>query len=304
MSRSAKAHILLVLITFAWGSTFVLVKNALHDSSPLLLNGLRMAIAAVTLAIYFRKEFAGMTRASIRGGVIVGLFLGVGYACQTAGLTMTTPSKSAFLTGMSVVLVPVLLAVGWRKKVDRWTLVGVIAAFLGLYLLTVPGSSEGMFTLQGVNRGDVLTLGCAIAFAFQIILVGRAAAKHPFAHIVLLQIITCAVLNLAGAPLLERVHIVFSARVIWATLITSLICTAAAFTVQAWAQQFIPPTHTALIFALEPVFAWVTSFAVEGERMGLRAGLGAILILAGILASELLPSAGQAQAELVEETAE
>ena len=81
----------------------------------------------------------------------------------------------------------------------------------------------------------------------------------------------------------------FSSRVVWAILITGLICTAAAFTVQAWAQQFIPPTHTALIFALEPVFAWLTSFVVEGERLGLRATLGALLILAGVLVSELFP---------------
>ena len=304
VSRSAKAHILLILITFSWGATFVVIKNALNDVTPLLLNAIRMVLAAAALSLYFRKEFASMTRASVRGGVVVGIFLWIGYEFQTTGLTMTTPSKSAFLTGLSVVLVPVFLALGWRKKVNRWTVVGVIAAFLGLYLLTVPTSSAGMFTLEGVNRGDVLTLGCAVAFAFQIIFVGRTTAKNPYAHVVLLQVITCAVLNVVAVPVLEKAHVIFSGRVVWAILITGLICTAAAFTVQAWAQQFIPPTHTALIFALEPVFAWMTSFVVEGEKLGIRATFGAVLILAGVLVSELLPGVEMEHAELVEETSE
>jgi drug/metabolite transporter (DMT)-like permease len=95
-------------------------------------------------------------------------------------------------------------------------------------------------------------------------------------------------------PILERPHIVWSERVVWAILITSLLCTAAAFTIQSWAQQFTSPAHTALIFSLEPVFAWITSYALLGERLGLRAGLGAMLILAGVLISELLGSAAAA----------
>lgn len=304
MSRSTKAHILLIFITFSWGATFVLIKDALNDASPLLLNAVRMTLAASVLALYFHREFRGMTRATIKGGAIVGVFLWAGYEFQTTGLTLTTPSKSAFLTGMSVVLVPVFLAIGWRKRVHRWTVVGVIAAFAGLYLLTVPSSLAGMFTLEGVNKGDVLTIGCAVAFAMQIILVGRMTARHPYAQIVVVQAITCAVLNIIAAPLLEHPHIIFSGRVVWAVLITALICTALAFTVQAWAQQFTPPTHTALIFALEPVFAWMTSFVLLGERLGLRATFGAVLILAGVLVSELMPSVEETQEELVEETAD
>src|SRR5205085_9092883 len=131
-----------------------------------------------------------------------------------------------------------------------------------------------------------LTLGCAIGFAFQIIWMGRATRTHPFAQIATLQAVVCALLMALTVPL-EHAHIVWTPRVLWAIAITALLCTAAAFTIQAWAQQFTSPTYTALIFALEPVFAWLTSFAVLGERLGVRSGAGAVLILTGIVVAEV-----------------
>ena len=129
-----------------------------------------------------------------------------------------------------------------------------------------------------------------MSFAFQIIFLGRATERHPFEQIGFLQIATAALLMGLTAPLLEKPHITWSPRVIWALVLTSLLATAAAFTIQAWAQQFTSPTQTALILSLEPVFACITSYVVLGERLGLRAGIGAVLILAGVLISELLGS--------------
>jgi drug/metabolite transporter (DMT)-like permease len=182
--------------------------------------------------------------------------------------------------------------------VNGWTLAGVAAAFFGLYLLTVPGGGGG---LGGINLGDLLTLGCAVSFAFQIIVLGRATQKHAFAPLVVVEIATCAVVMLVSAPLLEPVRIVWSATVLWALAITSLVSTCTGFVVQGWAQQFTPPTHTALIFSLEPVFAWGTSYLLLGERLGWRAAAGAGLILAGVLISELLGQVRQPEAELAEE---
>ena len=146
-----------------------------------------------------------------------------------------------------------------------------------------PGSA---FTLRGVNLGDLLTLGCAVAFALQIIVLGRATRRHSFAQIAFLQTAVAALLMACVTPVLEHPHIRWT-PLLWAgLLVTGLVNTAAAFTIQAWAQQFLPPTHTALIFALEPVFAWITSFLVAGEVLGWRAGCGAMLILAGIVLAE------------------
>ena len=296
MSRSLKAHLLLVLVTLVWGVTFVQIKDALRDISPLLFNAVRMALAGAALALIFRKNLR-MNRAALRCGIWMGTLLWMGYEFQTTGLVLTTPSKSAFLTGVSVVLVPVFLALLWRRQVNRWTSLGVLVAFAGLYLLTVPNSSSGSL-LSGINRGDALTLGCAVAFAFQIIFMGRAMRVHGFEQIASLQACVAAVLMALTVPLLEKPHVVWSPRVLLAILVTGLLATAAAFTIQAWAQQFTPPTHTALIFVLEPVFAWASSYLLLGERLGRRASLGALLIIAGVLLSELKGSASQPSAEV------
>jgi drug/metabolite transporter (DMT)-like permease len=306
VSRSLKAHILLVLITLIWGVTFVVIKDALADISPLYFNVLRMTLAAVCLAGVFWRHLLRIDRGTLVAGLVCGAFLWAGYEFQTTGLVLTTPSKSAFLTGVSVVLVPVFLTLVWRRRVNHWTVAGVAAAFVGLYLLTVP-AGEGVFDLSSVNRGDWLTMGCAVAFAFQIIFLGRATKKHPFEQIAVLQAAVASVLMFLTIPVLERPHALWSPRVLWAIVITGIFCTALAFTVQAWAQQFTPPTHTALIFALEPVFAWITSYVVLKERLGGRAAVGAALILGGILLSELLGSVAEPQpgvlapAELAEE---
>jgi drug/metabolite transporter (DMT)-like permease len=300
VSRSLKAHLLLVLVTFVWGVTFVEIKDALNDISPLLFNAVRMAIAAGTLLLIFRRHLR-MSAAALRTGIWMGTLLWLGYEFQTTGLVLTTPSKSAFVTGLSVVLVPVFLATIWRRRINRWTSLGVLAAFVGLYLLTVP--SSGTSLLSGINRGDVLTLGCAVAFGFQIIYMGRATRAHGFEHIATLQACVAAVLMAASVPLLEKPHVVWSPRVVIAILVTALLATAAAFTIQAWAQQFTPPTHTALIFVLEPVFAWASSYVLVGERLGTRAGLGALLIVAGVLVSELKGSVSRPDEEIDSEAA-
>ncbi len=298
MSRSVKAHILLILATLAWGATFVLIKSALADISPLLLNAIRMSLAALLLAVAYFAQLRRARAAAVKMGVLVGFFLWAGYECQTVGLKYTTPSKSAFLTGLSVILVPVFLAIGWRRMVQRWTAAGVMAAFCGLYLLTVPASNGNGLNLATINRGDVLTLGCAVSFAMQIIFIGRAMQRFESGQIATLQAIACAALSWFTVPMAEKSFVVWSPVVIWTIAITALFCTAAAFAIQAWAQQFTPPTHTALIFALEPVFAWITSYLVLGERLGGRASLGAALILGGVLVSELKGSSAEPKAEI------
>lgn len=302
MSRSLKAHLLLVICTFVWGATFVVIKDALTDSSPLLYNAVRMSIAAVLLALIFHRQLRSVPRQTALAGITIGVFLWLGYEFQTAGLKLTTASKSAFITGLSVMLVPLILSVLWRRHVNHWTLAGVGAALVGLYLMTVPAVDGGGFGWESINRGDVLTLGCAVAFAFQIIFVGRATQRHPFSQIVVIEIASCAVFMLISVPIAEPgAFLTWTPRVAWSIGITAILGTVGAFVVQGWAQQFTPPTHTALIFALEPVFAGLTSYVVLGERLGWRGGFGAALILAGVLASELLGTVQHPEAELAQE---
>ena len=251
MPRAVKAHLLLLLVTLIWGSTFVLMKAALQDSSPLLLNTVRMSLAAVLLAVYYRRHLVKLTHPALLSGLVVGVFLFLGYALQTTGLKLTTPSKSAFLTGTSTVLVPLLLVVFWRTRIHLWRAAGIFLALAGLFLMTVPAGRQGLIDFANVNMGDLLSIGCAFGFAFQIVFLGRSSQRFPFEQMAVLQIGVAALLMALATPVLEKPHLHLSGTVLAAILITGILGTAVGFTVQAWAQQFTPATHTALIFTLD-----------------------------------------------------
>jgi drug/metabolite transporter (DMT)-like permease len=192
-----------------------------------------------------------------------------------------------------VVLVPLLSGLPFLRPpgahAPRWNAYcGALLAFAGIVMLTTPAHAALGFST--INVGDVLTLGCAAGFALHVLALAHALPRVPFTQLALLQIGFCALFMAISGPLLEHPHIHWTARVVTALLIAALLATAAAFTVQSWAQQFLPATHTALILALEPVFAWLTSFAVLGERLNLRASFGALLILVGIAFAELFPA--------------
>jgi drug/metabolite transporter (DMT)-like permease len=286
VSRSLKAHLLLILITLIWGVTFVVIKNALGDISVLLFNALRLTLAAVTLALVFHRALPRISSGSVSYGALLGFLMWLGSELQISGLKYTMPSKSAFLTGVAVVLVPVFLAIFWKRKIGLWSAAGVGFALIGLYLLTVPAGRGGVLNLDSVSRGDLLTLAAAVVFAFHIIFMGHATQAHPWQQIAVLQTAAAAILMIAAVPLGPPSYLVWSARVIWGILLTGFLSLALAFTIQAWAQQFTPATHTALIFSLEPVFAALTSFIFLGETMSPRGALGALLILGGVIISE------------------
>ena len=285
MSRSLKAHILLVLITLIWGLTFVVIKNALADVSPLFFNSIRMTLAAITLTAVFHRDLSKLTKGSLLYGVVIGALLWLGNELQTVGLKYTTPSKSAFLTGLSVVLVPVFLALFWKRKICPWRAGGVALAFAGLYLLTIPGGASGL-NFRSMNHGDLLTLVAAIVFGFHIIYMGHATQANSWRQIAVIQTAVAALLMIFAVPVAEKVWVIWSGRVVAGIFLTGFLSLALAFSVQAWAQQFTPATHTALIFSLEPVFASMTSFFFLGERLGTRSAFGGLLILAGVLISE------------------
>lgn len=293
MSRSWRAHVLLIATVFVWGATFVLIKSALRDVSPLLFNFIRMTLAFGCLAIVYRSHWKHVTRRALMSGAAVGLCLAMGYQFQTAGLRLTTPSKSAFITGLVVVLVPLLSGIPILRPrgahIPRWNAyLGALTAFVGIVLLTTPAGTG--FDFMSINRGDLLTLGCALGFALHVLALAHTAPRVPYTQLALLQIGFCALFMAVTGPLLEHPQIRWTPRLAAALLIAALLATAAAFTVQSWAQQYLPATHTALILALEPVFAWLTSFVVLGERLGLRTSAGALLILAGIGFTEFLPN--------------
>lgn len=289
------------MIAAIWGSTFVLVKDALRDASPLLFNLLRMMIATAVLAAIYHRDLRRVRRSDLGGGAIVGLCLAAGYSFQTAGLARTTPAKSAFLTGLIVVMVPLLPIVpALRPRSLRApglaAFVGAIAAFTGIVLLTTPPHTAWGVMLASVNVGDLLSLLCALGFALHVLALAHVSPRLTLGTLAVLQMAFCTVVMALALPIFEHPRIAVTGRLIVALLIAGVLATALAFTVQSWAQQRLSATRTALILALEPVFAFLTSFFFAGERLSGRASAGALLILGGIAITELLPATMHATA--------
>ncbi|HYL45562.1 MAG TPA: DMT family transporter [Candidatus Limnocylindrales bacterium] len=286
-SKRVRADLALLFCALIWGATFVLVKDALSDVSVFAYLAVRFALAAGVMGILFWRSLAKLNGPALWAGMQIGLFMLGGYAFQTTGLKFTTPAKSAFITGSSVVVVPILLAVFSRRRIAPWVWAGAVSALGGLYLLMIPREGFG-----GLNRGDVISLGCAVMFALHCIFIGRYVRHHSVGALSFLQVATTAVFSALLLPLLgatswepPRWH--WSATLIFAVLITSLGSTVIGFSFQTWAQQYTSPSHTAIFISLEPVFAVLTSWLFAREHLGPRILLGAALILAGILLAEL-----------------
>lgn len=303
-----RAYLLMLFVVAVWGSTFVLIKGALADATPAAFNLTRMSLAFAMLAITYRRWWKGIHREQLAAGALVGLCLAAGYQFQTIGLARTTPSKSAFITGLLVVLVPLFSSIpGLRPPgapAPRWNAyAGALLALVGILLLTAPaapgcaqnhaealaGASALVPDLSSVNKGDVLTFGCAIGFALHCIALSHVSPRIPFQPLALLQVGFCAVFMTISLPLIEHPHLHLTARLVFALGIAAALATAAAFSIQSWTQSILPSTHIALLLTMEPVFAWITSYLVTGERLGLRPATGALLILCGIALTELVP---------------
>jgi len=287
-NKKLRADVGLAFCTILWGSTFVVVKNSLDSSSVFLFLALRFTLAGIVMALWRPQVLRSLAREEIFAGLRLGFFMFGGYAFQTAGLQYTTAANSGFVTGSSVVLVPILFGLFWGHRLTSWVYAGAFSAGFGLYYLTIPG--EGVSHL---NRGDVLTFVAAASYAVHIILVSEYTKQHSASALSILQVIACAgmawvMTGIAAAIRWQPVRFVPS----WSLLIGISICavfaTAVAFSIQLWAQQYTSPGHAAILFTLEPVFAVLTSYLFLGERLATRALFGAAFVLAGILIAELL----------------
>jgi drug/metabolite transporter (DMT)-like permease len=309
-----RAYQLMLFVVAVWGSTFVLVKSALSDATPGAFNLVRMTLAFAVLGVAYHRYWREIRGWQVGAGALVGLCLALGYQFQTTGLARTTPSKSAFITGLLVVMVPLLSIIpGLRPpgaRPPRWNaFLGAALAFTGIVLLTAPaaGPIAGSASLLGqtarllpdmtsINLGDLLTLGCALGFAFHCLALSHISPRIAFQPLALLQVGFCALFMALSLPLIEHPHLAWTPRLTVALGIAAVLSTAVGFSVQSWVQSVLPPTHTALLLTLEPVFALMTSFLLMGERLGLRPACGALLILAGIALTELMSQPHMASA--------
>ena len=286
MSLRFKAHCALFTCSFLWGITFVVVKDALYDISVFGYLAARFLLGALPLIWIYRRDLREITLDEAGAGLRVGLFMFGGYSFQTAGIALTTPSKAAFITGMSVVLVPVFLALFWRRKISLWAWSGAACSFVGLYFLTAPGHG-----ISDLNRGDLLVMVCAVLYALQIIFIDRYTGKYSLGALSCLQVILAGVGSAVAIPIFnatgwETFFVHYTFRMEFGVIVTAIFTTALAYPLLVWGQRHTTATNTALILTCEPVFAAITSFIVLHERLGGRALGGAALILGGICVAE------------------
>jgi drug/metabolite transporter (DMT)-like permease len=273
----------LVGVTAIWGSTFVVVKDAVEKVPVTDFLTWRFGIAALVMLVVRPRSVAALGPGGRRAGVVVGVALGVGYLAQTVGLQHTSAAVSGFITGMFVVLTPLGSALLIRSRVPGSAWAAVALATVGLALLSLHGLSVGY--------GELLTLGCAAAFALHIVGLGRWASSYDAFGLAVVQLLTTALLcGLVAVP--GGLVVPHDASVWGALAITSLGATSLAFVVQTWAQAHLEPTRAAVIMTMEPVFSGVFAVLLAGEVLGLRTVLGAALVLAAMLLTELGPRRG------------
>ncbi len=284
MSQRTKAEFALVAAAIVWGSTFVVVKDALRDISPVLYLAIRFGAAALLmLPLLLFAPRPG--RRLVLGGLATGCLLGLGMILQTVGLKYTSAANSGFLTSLYIPLVPFVSAfvygdrTGWRERI------AVAVATVGIALMSFDPASFA------INRGDLLTIGCAVVFSFQVVMVAHFAGPSGTAWLAWLQIVTTAAIAGGGAVLgvAGPEFVSWTPQLFWAFAITIGGATVLAFLLQSWGQRHTTASRAALVFASEPVFAGLASYLWLGERLSPSGWAGAGLVLSAIVLAELKP---------------
>lgn len=277
------ADLSLLMVTAIWGTTFVVVKHAIAEVTPMYFLALRFSLAAFVLAL-FPGTLAGL-KSTWRRTLVPGLLLALAYLLQTYGLIYTSASRAGFITGLSVILVPIFFAISEKRRPSWLVISGAAISTIGLALMS-GGSADPL------NLGDLLVMGCAVGFALQIILVGRRAGEMPSLSLTLGMLGTAALLFWPGALreiLRQGAPVFISVNALMAVLMTAILATSLAFYLQCKMQRFTTPSHTALIFSAEPVFAALFAFLLAGEILGPMGVLGGGLIVLGIVLVEAIP---------------
>ncbi len=280
MTKQSKAETALLCMTLIWASTFVGMKIGLRDISPIFMTAIRFTIASLFFLALFWKQIFPLSSEALIKGTILGFILFLGFIAQNIGLNYTTASKSAFITSLMVVFVPVLQFVIGKRSPTLGNVVGIIIVVGGLWLLTSPAGSE-------FNVGDLLTFVCAVLFAFYIVYLDIASKVMTAIQLSFLQSAVSAVLAILATVAFENYFLNPTSSVIITVLYLTVFATVLTTFVQTKYQKDTTPTRAAIIFTIEPVWASIYAYFILGETLGLVGIVGGGLIVAGVLVSEL-----------------
>ncbi len=279
MKKRTKAEAALLATTLIWGGTFPVVKIGLLYITPVLMILVRFLLGSIIFVMFFRRAVFPIPRSSVVKGSVLTLFLFLGFVAQNIGLTYTTASKSAFITSVMVVFVPLLQFVVERRPPKIGNVIGVAIVTAGLWLLTSPAGSA-------FNVGDSLTLVCSILFAVYIVYLDVVSKQMSALQLTTLQMLAMTAFSLVSIWFVETPAVTFNVPMVLSMLYLSFCATALTTFVQTRYQKDTTPTRAAIIFTIEPVVASAAAYWFLGERLGLPGVLGGALILTGVAVSE------------------
>ncbi|RXI34076.1 EamA family transporter [Arcobacter defluvii] len=281
-AKELKADLLLLSVAIAWGVTFLMVQDAINTTPVYSFLFFRFSLATIIMFFISYKFLKKINLKTVFYGIILGIFLFSAFATQTFGLTYTPSSIVAFITGLNVIFVPFLTFLFFKDKIKSNVLIATFIAVIGLYLLTMSGSLS-------FEKGEFLTLICAVLFALQIIFTGKFSKEVNVFLLVLFQLITVSILSLIFSLFLDNVtfNIPYDFAFFKAVIITAIFATVYAFLIQTYMQQFTTATKTAIIFTMEPVSAAIFAYLTANEILTITQFFGAILIILATLVAEI-----------------
>ncbi len=280
--REYGADFLLFMVALAWGSTFFIVQEAVDKTPVYIFLFYRFLFAFFLMTLISYKKLKQINLETIKAGCVLGIFMFLGFAFQTFGLTLTLSSTVAFLTGLNVIIVPFLLYFIFKIKASIYSLFGALIAAAGLYFLTYGGA-------LGFGAGEIYAFVCAIMFAFHIVFTDRYSKRYDVLLLVCVELFVVAFFSyfasiiFDGGVMLKSVDAAF----VQAIVITVIFATVFAFGVQTAMQRYTTPAKTAIIFTMEPVSAGVFGYFFANEILSTSQLFGAFLILFGMISAEL-----------------
>ncbi|WP_077369048.1 DMT family transporter [Anaerosalibacter sp. Marseille-P3206] len=278
-NNSLRADLSLLLVAIIWGSGFVATKSGLDHITPLYMLVFRFGISTILLGLVFRKRIKKTTIGDFKAGIVIGIFLFLGFSVQTFALQFTTASKQAFITGTNVVMVPFLYWAVSKKKPDNYDVLGAILCFTGIGILSVESGFK-------IGFGDSLTLLCAVFYAAHIVAIGYYAQEHDPIILAFFQIMWTFILSCIFAPIFEPMPTVITKEMAIPIVYLAVFSTTVAFLLQNLAQKHTSSTKTAIILSMESVFGSLFSFIVLKEPFTIKFLIGCIAILLSIITTE------------------
>lgn len=280
--RKYMSEIALTITALIWGSGFVASAISLEYYTPYQILAGRFLVGAVILSLVFMKRIKQIKKSTLKRGIILGIFLYGAFALQTIGLQFTTPSKNAFLTAINVIIVPFISFVIFKRKFDRYELIGAVLAMVGVGTISLQISG-------GVNIGDVLTIFCAVLFAFQIFYTSIFVQKEDPILLTLVQMVTASVLGIVFVFASGQTQISLSREGLLSVLYLGVFSTTIAFLLQTVAQKYTTETKTAIILSTEAFWGMILSVIILKEALTGRMIAGGALIFLAIIISETKP---------------